>query len=82
MLCGNAGVLTEMLRRYALLLFTSFFISVNSAVSAENFTIRGLQLGMNMDQFRAIFESLGYKCKMVDSAYFDCTGTEAKLNAN
>ena len=71
-----------MLKKCVLLLFTSLFFSTNSAHSTENFTIRGLQLGMTIDQFRSTFENLGYKCKSVEEGYFDCEGPETDFKSN
>ena len=71
-----------MLKRYALLFISGLFMSANSAFSTENFTIRGLQLGMTINQFRSTFENLGYKCKSGGGATLICNGPKAKFRAN
>lgn len=79
---GLAGALTNMLIRCTLFLCINLFALVSAAHSSENFNIRGLQLGMTKNQFRSTFENIGYKCKMVDGAYFDCEGPETEFKAN
>lgn len=49
--------------------------------SQSQFVIRGLYVGMSIDEFQTNFEDSGYNCKKLDSppmVYFDCERSDLK----